>query len=127
MAGKCREALGDHLAVEEDGRVGTERDGDKRQTLDGPGAEGIDSHHAVHCVFDRLGDERLHLFRRQARRFGLNHGLGRSELGEDVVLGERKRIEPIAREYEGQGDDHAAEAERKPDDCVQHVVILVLK
>ena len=51
------------------------------------GAQLLNARDAVDGVLDRLGDEHLHLLRRQAWRLGLYSHLRRSKLGKDVVLG----------------------------------------
>ena len=56
------------------------------------------------------GDEDLDLFRRQPDGFGLDADLGRRKLGEDIILGAAKCVDPIGDQNAGKRGDNAAEA-----------------
>jgi hypothetical protein len=91
-------------------RAFLENGGDDRQSLDGFGADGIEIARAVQRAFDRPRDERLDLFRREARRFGLHRGLWLDEFGKHVELRVRRDEQSVTNEADRQRDDHAARA-----------------
>ena len=100
-----REALGDLLPGAVDLGLPAELDVDDRQADAGGRANAHDARHAAHGGLDRVGDELLHLLRREP--FGLRHQHHRRavEVGEDIDRKPRQHEAAVGHEHDSRGQD----------------------
>ena len=114
------DAFGDELPGLHYVRMVVEDERDRGEALHGPRANRLQAGHAAEGIFDRLRDEGLHLLAGHARCCRLHDTHRRRKFGKYIELRARQREEPITGDHDGQREDDAAKAQRKPDDRVKH-------
>jgi len=119
-ATSLRQPLRDRLPRAIDVRSFGEKRGDDRQSLDRLRSHAGDSRHAVDRVLDRSRDQHLHLFRSEARSFGLDGHSGRRKFREHIVACGGEHAQAIEEKHPGEDDDDAPETDRKANDGAQH-------
>lgn len=108
-----RQPLRDNLPVAINVARRIEKDSHDGKSLDRRGTHSPYAGHTADGVLNGSGDEDLDLFRRQPYGFRLDADLGRRKLGEDVIFGAAKCVDPIGDQNAGKRGDNAAESNRQ--------------
>ena len=120
MASTLTQFLGDHLAGDEHVGPLFENGRDDREPLNRFRTDRFQTAKTIEGRLDRPGDQQLDLLRREARCFGLHHHLGLHKIGEDIQLGMRSHVNPVAEDDTSQHDDDTAKAQRELNNGLEH-------